>query len=96
MYADVIFSDTLIVGPRVNLTYNHQGLAGLGLNFASYYRNGESELRITPQINFSLFGLINLAFGIDIRFQSDTKLSELSQFRAGLTLNLVRPQQRAF
>lgn len=96
MYADIILSDTLIAGPRINLTYNHRGLAGLGLNIASYYRDRQSELRITPQLNFSFFGLINLSFGLNMGIRPHSKMSELSQIRAGLTLNLVRPEKKSF
>lgn len=88
IYSDVILVNSPIVGPRIKLNYNYLGIFGVNLNFSNYYRNGINDFRITPEVNFSLFGIANLFIGYSFKVAKNS-FSELNEFRLGLNLSLV-------
>ncbi|MEN9302037.1 MAG: hypothetical protein RL264_466 [Bacteroidota bacterium] len=88
IYADAILVNTPIYGPRVKLNYNYLGIFGVNLNFSNYYRTGLNDFRITPEINFSIFGVANIFAGYSFKI-SKSNFSELNEFRLGMNLSLV-------
>ena len=89
IYADVIFVNQPIIGQRVKVNLNHLGIFGINFNVANYYRNGQNDFRITPEINFSYQGKVNLFAGYNFSI-SDHKFSEIGDFKLGMNVNLVR------
>ena len=92
IYADAIFVNTPIYGPRVKLNYNYLGIFGVNLDFSNYYRNGLNDFRITPEVNFSLFGVANIFAGYSFKV-SKSNFSELNEYRLGINLSLVNTKQ---
>lgn len=88
IYADAILVNSPIVGPRAKLSYNYLGIFGLNLNFSNYFRNGLNDFRITPEVNFTLFGVGSIFAGYSLKVSKDN-FSEINEFRLGLNLGLV-------
>ncbi|WP_107037583.1 hypothetical protein [Brumimicrobium mesophilum] len=88
IYTDVILADSPIFSPRLKFLLNHSGILGLGVNLASNYREGETDLRITPEINFSLFGIVNLCLGYSINVNNNS-FTDLSEYRIGVNINFI-------
>lgn len=88
VYGDLLFLSGPAIGPRVKLTYNYLGVFGLNLNFSNYYRNGVNDFRITPELNFSLYGTMNVFAGYSINV-SEESLTNFNEFRFGLNLVIV-------
>jgi len=89
MYTDLILSDSLIFGPRLKLNWNYVGFFGVSLNFANNYRSGQNDFRITPEINFSLYGLANVFAGYSF-VMTKTQFTDLSIYRIGINLNILQ------
>lgn len=89
LYADVIFVDQPIIGQRLKLNLNYLGIFGVNFNFVNYYRDGKNDFRITPEINFSLYGNLNVFVGYNIS-TSDHSFDEIGKFRAGININLTK------
>lgn len=87
-YANVVLADSLLFGPQLKLNWNYLTFFGVGLHFANHYRRGINDFRITPEVNFSLYGVANLFVGYSFNV-SKSKFEELSTFRMGINLNIV-------
>jgi hypothetical protein len=92
LYTDVILTNTPIFGPRIKLSYNYLGFFGLNLNFSNYYRKGFNDFRITPEINFSLYGVVNLFVGYSFDIGKYT-FNDLNNYRIGINLNLAKSEK---
>lgn len=88
MYTDLILSDSLIFGPRLKLNWNYLNFFGVSLNFANNYRSGQNDVRITPEINFSVNGLANVFAGYSF-IVSKTQFTDLSVYKVGINLNIL-------
>jgi len=88
LYVDVLFVDQPIVAPRLKITLNYLGFFGANLCFANYYRDGLNDFRISPEINFSLFGRASVFVGYNVRV-SKHKFSEIGDYKLGLNINLT-------
>jgi hypothetical protein len=89
MYTDLILSDSLIFGPRLKLNWNYLNFFGVSLNFANNYRSGQNDVRITPEINFSVNGLANFFAGYSF-IVSKTQFTDLSVYKVGINLNILQ------
>lgn len=89
LYADVVLADSVILGPRFKMTYNYLSVFGVGLNFSNHYRSGRNDFRITPEVNFSLFGIANLFVGYSFNV-SQFEFNEFSEFRVGLSFHVIQ------
>ena len=89
IYFDVIFVNEPIVAPRFKVSYNYLGIFGVNLNLANHYREGLNDLRLTPEINFSLYGNMSLFLGYNIPI-SNYQFNEVGDFKIGINLNLIR------
>ncbi|MBP5983562.1 MAG: hypothetical protein KA734_07560 [Fluviicola sp.] len=88
IYTDIILADSIIFGPRLKLNWNYLSIFGLGVNFHNNYRSGKNDFRITPEINFSVYGLANVFLGYSFNV-SKSKFSDLSAFRIGININII-------
>jgi hypothetical protein len=93
IYTDVIMGDSPIISPRVKFILNHSGILGMGVNFANNYRSGENDFRITPEVNFSLFGIVNLYIGYSFNVNSNA-FKDLSEYRIGVNINFIKNNRR--
>lgn len=92
IYGDLVFVDRPIYAPRLKFTWNYLGIFGLNLNFANYYRQNKNDLRFTPEINFSVYGIANLYVGYSIPLGSHN-FSELNEFKIGLNINITSTEK---
>jgi hypothetical protein len=89
IYTDLFFVETPIIGPRLKLSYNYLSILGVNLNFASYYHEGLNDVRITPEINFSMYGIVNFFLGYSFNINGYS-MHEVSKFKVGVNINVVR------
>lgn len=89
VYCDVVFVDQPIVAPRLKITINHLVFFGFNCSFANYYRNGLNDFRITPEINFSLYGKASVFIGYNIA-ASKYSFAEIGEYKVGVNINLTR------
>jgi hypothetical protein len=88
IYTDVVLADSIIFGPRLKLNWNYLNVFGISINFHDNFRSGQNGFRITPEINFSAYGLANVFVGYSFNV-SKTKFDDLSQFRIGVNVNII-------
>ena len=58
-------------------------------SIVGYIENGNTDLRLLPEIGFSFFGLANLTYGYGIPILN-YKVEDVSRHRVALTFNLSR------
>jgi hypothetical protein len=88
IYTDLFFVNSPIIGPRVKLNYNYLGIFGVNLNFSNYYRKGDNDFRITPEVNFSLYGLANIFVGYSFKI-GKLYFPEINEYRVGVNLSIM-------
>jgi hypothetical protein len=92
IYTDLYFTKSPIFGPRLKINYNYLGIFGVNLNFSNLYREGVNDFRITPEVNFSVFGHMNLFIGYSFNV-SKNNFSEVDKYKLGISLNLVNSKK---
>ncbi len=88
LYADVLFADRPIISQRIKFTWNYLSILGVGLNLSNNYRESSNDLRLMPELNFSLFGIGNIFIGYCIPLGKNA-FSDLSNYRIGMNLNFI-------
>jgi len=88
IYVDLIFLEEPIVGQRLKLNLNYIGIFGFNVNFAVYNREGIQDFRLTPEVNFSLYGKANLFLGYNLSV-SKVEFDEIAPYRIGVNINIM-------
>jgi hypothetical protein len=62
-------------------------IMSIRLSAANYFQNGNSELRLIPEMGFSWGGFVNITYGYGLKL-SNSDITNLSQHRLTLSFNI--------
>jgi len=83
-----------IIAPKVG--YEVCILIGVvRLSAINYFKGSTSEFRILPEVGLSMFGLINITYGYNIRVTSPA-IGDISSHRLAISINLNKELFDAF
>jgi hypothetical protein len=80
--------DKFTIGAKAFVEYNYFVISGFRLNLINYFRNSQTDLRITTEFGFSIFGFLNILYGYGYPILKN-EFIDLSRHRLTITLNLV-------
>lgn len=75
-----------IIAPKIGIGLSG-GKASIKLSSASYIQNNMFDLRLTPEIGYSYYGLVDFTYGYKIRLTED-KLTDLSNHKITFQVNI--------
>lgn len=83
---DINLSNFLI-GPKLSYEINYVFIAARA-NITTYTDFKKTDIRFTPEIGITLFGLLNIYYGYNLAL-SDFQFNEIGNHRIGVHINII-------
>jgi hypothetical protein len=87
-----LVNDKLTIGAKGFIEYNAYIITAFRLNAINYFRQGQSDFRIIPEVGLTMFGQINFMYGYGIPI-SKNEITDIGRHRFALTFNLFRKKE---